>query len=142
MPDPDEMNAEPQPWRILYFSSRRKLDKPTVRQMYVRKKNSQSARKFKFRFIISDQKKTKTSCSHLDWAAINNQPCQKVKAGLTRIKQRVTNTFFINPVAKFLVPEMGDVADSGIVGLPAYVAWRNRPRQPYAGVNFIPPVRD
>ncbi len=48
---------------------------------------------------------TKTSCSHLDWAAIGNQPCQKVKGGLTRIKQRVINTFYIIPVAKFLVPE-------------------------------------
>jgi hypothetical protein len=24
----------------------------------------------------------------------------------------------------------------------AYVAWRARVRQPYAGVNFIPPIRD
>ncbi len=56
-------------------------------------------------------------------------------------------TISIRPVAKFIVPDREDKVDSGI-GLshrPASIC--RLPglyivQQPYAGVNFIPPVRD
>ncbi len=55
----------------------------------------------------------------------------------------------LSPAAKFVVPEWGKIVDSGIgvscrpgcrTGLPAIctVTWR----EPFAGINFIPTVRD
>ncbi len=50
-----------------------------------------------------------------------------------------------NSVAEFMVPDWGDKVDYGI-GFSYRTAMPMQPggpvRQPYAGVNFIPPVRD
>jgi hypothetical protein len=51
-------------------------------------------------------------------------------------------SIFFFPVAKLIVPDKVDSSIGLCTGLPAYVAWRAGVRQPYARVNFIPPVRD
>ncbi len=46
------------------------------------------------------------------------------------------------PVAKFLVPDWGDKVKLWMsYRQSGYMGWRGV-RQPYAGVNYIPPVRD
>ncbi len=46
-------------------------------------------------------------------------------------------------VAKFLAPDWGDKVDSGKgIVVPARQVTQAAVRRPYAGVNFIPPVRD
>jgi hypothetical protein len=46
------------------------------------------------------------------------------------------------PVAKFIVPEWGGGGDKVDSGIPEPMEPGGPVRQPYAGVNFIPPVRD
>ncbi len=47
-----------------------------------------------------------------------------------------------NPVAKLLVPDWGDKVNSDI-GLSYRLHWlEGRYNKPYAGVDYIPPVRD